>query len=153
MTLGENLAFILDRDLTRLADQLKGYPDDDTVWAVLPGTLNSAGTLALHMVGNLEHYIGAALGDTGYVRDREAEFARRGVPRAELLRGIEEGRSAIIGTLRGLSNEELLAPFPGESPRGLGDETAHKFLLHLAAHFSWHLGQVDYHRRVLDARD
>lgn len=150
MTLGQSFAFILDRDLGRLEEQLRAYPSDASVWTVAGSTKNSAGTLALHMVGNLEHYVGAVLGGTAYVRDREAEFAERDLPREELYRRIAACRTTLSSTLPGLSDAALLAPYPTESPMGLGDEAAHTFLLHLAAHFSWHLGQVDYHRRLLD---
>ena len=149
MTLGSSFAFILDRDLGRLAEQLEAYPDQESIWIVAGTTKNSAGTLALHMVGNLEHFIGTVMGGTGYVRDREAEFGDRDIPRAELLSRIATCRATINGTLGVADDEAVLRPYPGESPRGLGEETAHTFLLHLTAHFSWHLGQIDYHRRVV----
>ena len=149
MTLGSSFAFILDRDLGRLEEQLAAYPSDEAVWTVAGSTKNSAGTLALHMVGNLEHYVGAVLGATAYVRDREAEFSERDLPREELYRRIAACRATLSDALPGLSDGVLLAPYPIESPMGLGDEAAHTFLLHLTAHFSWHLGQIDYHRRIV----
>lgn len=149
MTLGQSFAFILDRDLGRLADQLEGYPDEAAIWAVAPGTINSAGTLALHLVGNLEHFVGAILGASGYVRDRDAEFQDRDVPREELLERIADCRERVRTALVAMSDEAVLAPYPAPSPRGLGDEHAHTFLLHLVGHFSWHLGQIDYHRRMM----
>ena len=149
MTLGESFAFVLDRDLGRLADQLRAYPSEEAIWRIGGSTKNSAGTLALHLVGNLEAYIGSVLGGTGYVRDRDAEFGDRDVPLSEMLAMVEQCRATMNSVLPALSNEAILAPFPVESPRGLGDESAHTFLLHLTAHFSWHLGQVDYHRRIV----
>jgi len=149
MTLGRSFAFILDRDLGRLADQLKSYPDEESVWIVAGTTKNSAGTLALHLVGNLEAFIGAVLGGTDYVRDRDAEFGDRDVPREEMYRRIEACRATMVDTLGAMDDAAILAPYPGESPRGLGEKSAHTFLLHLTAHFSWHLGQIDYHRRLV----
>ena len=149
MTLGESFAFILDRDLGRVAEQIQAYPDDATLWTVVPGTLNSGGTLALHLAGNLEHFIGAVLGKTDYVRDRDAEFGDRDVPRSEILRRIEACRANVRSALQAMTDDDVMAPYPGTSPRGLGEENAHTFLLHLTAHFSWHLGQLDYHRRML----
>jgi hypothetical protein len=150
MTLGSSFAFILDRDLGRLGEQIDSYPTEESLWAVSGSIENSAGTLALHLVGNLEHFVGGVLGSTGFVRDREAEFADRNVPRHALHARIEACRAHVTRTLVAMSDDEVLAPYPGESPRGLGDETAHTFLLHLAAHFSWHLGQIDYHRRLVE---
>ena len=149
MTLGPSFAFILDRDLGRLAEQLGGYPDEKDLWIVGGTTKNSAGTLALHMVGNLEHFIGSVLGGTGYVRDREAEFGDRDVPRDEIQGRIAACRTTMTDTLGAMDDAAILAPYPGESPRGLGEESAHTFLLHLTAHLSWHLGQIDYHRRMV----
>ena len=149
MTLGPSFAFILDRDLARLGDQIQSYPDEGSLWIVAGTTKNSAGTLALHLVGNLEHFIGSVLGGTGYVRDREAEFGDRDVPREEIMRRIAACRTTMTDTLGAMDDDAILAPYPQESPLGLGEKTSHTFLLHLTAHFSWHLGQIDYHRRIV----
>jgi len=149
MTLGPSFAFILDRDLARVADQLKSYPDEESVWIVGGTTKNSAGTLALHLVGNLEAFIGAVMGGTAYVRDRDAEFGDRDVPREEIYRRIDACRATMVDTLGTMEDATILAPYPGQAPRGLGEKSAHTFLLHLTAHFSWHLGQIDYHRRLV----
>jgi len=90
-----DLAALLDRDLRALRRELEAYPDERQIWQQVPGLPNTAGTLALHLAGNLQHYIGAQFGGTGYVRDRDAEFARRGVSRAELVAEIERARVAI----------------------------------------------------------
>lgn len=149
MTLGPSFAFILNRGLGRLAEQLVSYADERNLWMVGGQTKNSPGTLALHLVGNLEHFIGNVLGGTGYERDRDAEFGERDVPREELLKRIDACRQTMSDTLGALSDEQILAPYPAESPMGLGDESAHTFLLHLTGHLSWHLGQIDYHRRIV----
>jgi hypothetical protein len=99
----------------------------------------------LHLAGNLQHYVGTVLGRTGYVRDRPAEFARRDVPRAELIGEIEAARKAVMTTLEGPL--DLDAEFP-ESILGMRLRTG-DYLVHLATHFAYHLGQLDYHRRVV----
>ncbi len=113
----------------------------------MPGISNVAGTLVLHLAGNLQHYLGARLGRTGYLRDRPAEFARRNVPRAELLHEIEAARVSVKAALAGLTEPEITAEYPevvGGSRVATGD-----YLVHLATHFAYHLGQIDYHRRVV----
>lgn len=140
------VAAILDRDLRGLRRELEAYPDDRTVWTELPGVPNSAGTLTLHLAGNLQHYIGATLGATGYVRDRPAEFARRDVPRAELLDQIERARAAVRSTLERLEPAALEREYP-EAFAGARVRTG-DFLVHLCAHLTYHLGQVDVHRRL-----
>ena len=141
------VADILDRDLRVLGRELEAYPDDRTVWAELPGIPNSAGTLALHIAGNLQHYVGARLGGTGYLRDRPAEFARREVPRAELMEEIERARAAVRSTLARLDSAVLDREYP-EAIAGARVRTG-DFLIHLCAHLTYHLGQVDVHRRIV----
>ena len=148
-TLGGDFARILGRDLDALAGQLAGYPDEESLWRVGGTILNAPGTLALDMVGNLEHYVGAVLGGTDYVRDRDAEFAERDVPRDEILGRISSCQEMVLSTLSELSDEVVTAPYPGELPAAMAGASTHLFLLHLCGHFLWHLGQIDYHRRLL----
>src|SRR5580765_5022346 len=107
VALSADLAAMLDRDLRALRRELEAYPDERQVWQEVPGLPNTAGTLALHLAGNLQHYIGARWAGTGYVRDRDAEFARRRVPRAELVAEIERTRTVISTGLERVTPEEL----------------------------------------------
>lgn len=146
-----SIAAIFDRDLRGLRRELEAYSDERQLWTPVPGISNVAGTLALHLTGNLQHYLGAKLGGTGYVRDRAAEFARRDVPRSELLGEIEAARSAVKAGLAGPVPPDLEADFPetiGGSKVRTGD-----YLVHLTTHFAYHLGQVDYHRRVVTRQE
>ncbi|MBA3345210.1 MAG: DinB family protein [Gemmatimonadales bacterium] len=147
----QSVAAILERELRALQRELEAYPDERELWRLPPGVANSAGTLTLHLTGNLQHYLGAVLGATGYVRDRPAEFAARDVPRVKLLREIEAARAAVrAGTAR-LREEDLKADFPevlGGARIQLGE-----YLVHLVSHFSYHLGQIDYHRRVVTGQN
>ena len=145
------VAGILERDLQALRREVEAYPDDRTLWRSVPGVVNTAGTLVLHLTGNLQHFLGAVLGGTGYVRDRPAEFARRDVPRAELLREIEAARTAVKTGLTQLADDQLAADYP-EIIAGVRVGTG-DYLLHLIAHFAYHLGQLDYHRRVLTGNE
>ena len=145
--LTSHLAAILSRDLTALRREIEAYPDDALPWQEVPGLTNAGGTLALHVAGNLQHYVGHLLGGSRYVRDRPAEFARRGVPRAELVAELERARAAVLAALEHLTPSALAAPFPEALAK-------HRFrtddlLLHLATHLAYHLGQVDYHRRAV----
>lgn len=145
----QDFAWIVGRDLDALAGQIERYPDDEALWRVGGTILNPAGTLVLHLAGNLRAYVGAVLGGTGYVRDRDAEFSRRGVGRAELLALIATCRAEVVPALDALDPARLEAPYPGPLPGPLEGATTHRFLLHLCAHLGWHRGQVDYHRRLL----
>jgi len=141
------LAAMLDRDLATLRREVEAYPDERDLWREVPGVPNVGGTLVLHLTGNLQHYFGARLAGTGYVRDRPAEFARRNVPRPELLREIDAARAAVKAGSSAVGTAQLAADFPelvGGSRVKTGD-----YLVHLAVHFAYHLGQLDYHRRVV----
>lgn len=145
------IATILDRDLGALRREVEAYPEERELWRAVPGVVNVAGTLVLHLTGNLQHFIGARLAGTGYVRDRAAEFARRNVPRSELLREIEAARTAVKAGLADLSESRLAAEFP-EIIAGSRLATG-EYLVHLVTHFAYHLGQIDYHRRVVTGNE
>lgn len=143
----EHLDALIRRDLKCLKRQLEQYPDERDIWKVPPGISNSAGTLTLHLAGNLRHFIGAQYGATGYVRDRDAEFARRDVPRSELLALLDQVLADLDRAMPHIDADTLEADYPlkiGKATVGTAD-----FLMHLAAHFTYHLGQVDYHRRFV----
>jgi uncharacterized damage-inducible protein DinB len=143
----EAVSAILDRDLRALAREVEAYPDDAAVWQTPEGVSNSAGTLVLHLAGNIQHFLGADLAGSGFVRDRPAEFSARGVPRAALLRQIEAARRAVRSARDTTTDEGLDADFP-EIVGGMRVK-AGEYLVHLVSHFAYHLGQVDYHRRMV----
>lgn len=143
---------VLRRELRAVRRSVDAYPDDATLWELRPGLPNAGGTLALHLAGNIQHYVGAVLGRSGYVRDRDAEFSRRDVSRAAVQAELAAAEQAIDDGMRTLSEDRLAEPYP-ELLSGQRLATR-DFLLHLAAHLAYHLGQIDYHRRVVtgDAR-
>ena len=142
----EDYRILILRDLAGLALQLKAYPDESMLWQKTPGIGNAPGNIALHIAGNLQTYIGTELGQTGYVRDRDAEFARRDVPLATLLAELEAASSAVDDTLRQIDAARMPEAFPVKF--GQVQPTTQRFLAHLCTHLAYHLGQVDYHRRI-----
>ena len=137
----------LVRDLAGFDLEIEAYPDDAQVWALPNGVNNSTGTLTLHVCGNLRHFVGAVLGRNGYVRDREAEFAVRDLPRIELEMLIAVTRDEIARALDQLNPDQL----PLDYPVKIGNTTLStgRFLVHLVSHLTYHLGQADVHRRVV----
>lgn len=146
MTL-ETLIAIYQRDLDKLKEEIEAYKNEQDIWKVVDGISNSAGTLALHLIGNLNHFIGATLGNTGYVRDREAEFSLRNVPRKKLVGDIEETHQMMGEVLTNLPIERLTKTYP--LPWREKEVSVDFMLIHLLSHLSYHLGQVNYHRRIL----
>ena len=135
------------RDLNRLRNELAQYQNHEILWQTHHGISNSGGHLALHLIGNLNHWVGALLAKTGYIRDKINEFEGKPVPVSYLLQEIDSLKRLVQKELNKLSIEDLQGPFPGPIPYELNFEG---FLLHLYAHFSYHLGQINYHRRILD---
>jgi uncharacterized damage-inducible protein DinB len=138
---------VLTRELRAIRRELEAYPDDASVWRPVPGQPNTGGTLALHVAGNVQHFFGAILGRDGYKRDRDAEFARRDVPRVELLRGLDAAIASVERTLQRLPDAALAAAYPELIAKRT--VTTEMFLIHLATHLAYHLGQLDYHRRAV----
>lgn len=144
--LKEALLEIFERELGKLANEINLYADESRLWETGSEISNSAGNLCLHLLGNLNHFVGATLGDTGYVRNRDGEFSAKNVSRADLLQSIEKTKTVVRETLNNLPIERFEENFPVEKH----DETVKTdfMLLHLLSHFNYHLGQINYHRRL-----
>jgi hypothetical protein len=146
-TTAAHLDVLLVRELRTFAAEIESFPDDVMVWATVPGVSNSAGNLALHVCGNLQHYVGVVLGGTSYVRDRDLEFGRRTGTRSEIVREIESTARVVHAVLPTLDGAVLARDYP-EVVAGRVIETG-VFLTHLCAHLAMHLGQAGYLRRML----
>ena len=138
---------MLLRELVSLRKEIEAYPTDADLWKTVPGITNSGGTLALHLAGNLQHFIGAVLGGSGYVRDRDAEFSTRGLSRKEVVGVVEQTTAALTRTFGSLREEVLAGRYP--EPVGNVRVMTGDFLVHLEGHLAYHLGQIDYHRRMI----
>ena len=141
------LKTIFDRDLNRLKKEIELYQDESQIWTVQKGITNSAGNLCLHLIGNINTYIGTTFGNTDYIRNRPLEFSSKNIPKAELIRKIEETIIVVDRSLDKLSEEELRMDFP---ILVFETKTSTEFMLiHLTTHLAYHLGQINYHRRLL----
>jgi hypothetical protein len=139
------LAAIFDRDLIRLTQELRAFPDTSTVWQTAPGVANAAGTLALHLEGNLREFVGRLLGQIAFERNRPLEFSARGVERDEIVSRVDAVREMVSRVIASLPDEVLSASYP--EPYDGASVSTHQFLVHLLAHLNYHLGQIDYLRR------
>ena len=147
--LTETLPKLFKRDLTKLKDEIQAYKTKENIWVVTNEISNSAGNLALHLVGNLNHFIGAILGNTGYVRQRDLEFSLKDVPVTEMMEQIDGTISVVESTLSKLTESDLQKEY--ERNPFKDSMTTEYFLLHLSMHLAYHLGQINYHRRLLDS--
>jgi hypothetical protein len=140
------LEFFL-RDLNKLKEEILLYKNENDLWKVESEIQNSAGTLALHLIGNLKHFIGAQIGFTGYVRNRDREFSDRNISREKLVFEVEEAISIVKTVLPTIKDEDFSKEFPLEM-YGAKRNTGY-IILSLSTHFCYHLGQINYHRRLL----
>ena len=138
---------VLLRDIDTLVAQVRAYPSDDALWAPVDGIANPGGALIHHVCGNLRHFIGARIGTSGFVRDRDAEFADRGIPQDALEAMAVATRADVEAGLDHLRDDQLDETFV--EPVGGATFTTGQFLVHATAHLAYHLGQIDYHRRVV----
>ena len=142
------LSELFERDLQKLKTEMELYKNEDNLWVLKKGISNTAGNLCLHLVGNLNHFIGATLGKSGYVRYRDDEFSLKNIPRQDLVINIDNCILVVKNTFSKLSDADMEKDFPLEKHGTIGSNM--HMLLHLYAHLSYHLGQINYHRRLLD---
>jgi len=144
----DTLKMLFERDLRKLKSEIESYKNDKNLWQVDTGIDNSGGNLCLHLIGNLNTYIGAELGKTGYVRNRELEFSQKNMDKEALLEMIENTISVVIASLDKVDKAELQNEYPivvFEHKTSI-----EYFLIHLSMHLAYHLGQINYHRRLID---
>lgn len=145
----ETLAFLYERDLQKVIEEIRLYKSDEDLWKTSGEITNSGGNLALHLVGNINHFFGANLGNTGYKRERDLEFSDKNISREEIAERMEKTIPVLKETLNNLSDEDFHKDYPEE----FGGETRKTFavIIFLLTHLNYHLGQINYHRRLFSA--
>ena len=143
----QDLDELFKRDLGKLKAEIEQYPSDESLWVVADGIANSGGNLCAHLCGNLRHFIGHNLANDGYVRDRDKEFSVKDLTKSQLISEIEQTIDSVSAALNKLRENDLDGAYPDKVP--IPDSSNRLILLHLYAHLSYHLGQVNYHRRLL----
>jgi hypothetical protein len=142
-----DLAELFERDLLKLRDEVRNFKDEDNLWRKPEGINNAAGNLALHLIGNINFHIGTTLAQNGYLRNREKEFSATHIPREEMIADISALVELVNSTLPNLTQQQLDAEYRGNS---LGLKSTAYYLLHFYGHLNYHLGQINYLRRILE---
>jgi len=146
--LTDTLKILFNRDLNKLKGEIQLYRSEAMLWHIEKEIANSAGNLCLHLIGNLNTYIGAELGKICYTRNRELEFSLKDIPKDELIKRIEETIAVVNESLDQLTEDQLKSEYP---LLVFKEKTSTEyFLVHLVTHLGYHLGQINYHRRLLD---
>lgn len=134
--------------LNSLKDEISLYNNEDNIWKLYGGISNTPGNLCLHICGNLNHFFGAIIGNTGYIRERELEFSKKNVSREELLKGVEDTKKMIEDIFDGLNPDDINKIYPIDK---FGKNVTYDFIFsRLVSHLAYHVGQINYHRRILD---
>lgn len=145
----ETLIKLFKRDLASLKKEIESYKTEKNLWILDKNINNSAGNLCLHIIGNLNHFIGSVIGNTGYVRQMELEFSLKDIPVNSLLKQIDDTVIIVEDSLSKMSINDLQKIYPIEVFKE--PMTFEYFLTFLTTHLSYHLGQINYHRRLLDS--
>lgn len=143
-----SLIKIFERDLNKLETEINLYNNESGLWQIRGEVKNSGANLCLHLCGNLQHYIGHVLGKIHYIRNRDDEFSARNVAQQKILEEIQRTKISVINTLKNLDSQVLQANYP-EEVLGYSMTTLY-FLIHLQGHLNYHLGQINYHRRLIN---
>lgn len=139
---------LYQRAIDTLIKEVEAYKTDASLWEIKDGVTNSGGNLTLHLIGNVNHFIGATLGGTSYKRDRDAEFGSKDLSRHELVKQLNEAKTMLDKVMPGLSDADLMKTYPFDFA---GKETAEYYLQFFLGHFQYHLGQINYLRRITNA--
>ena len=142
------LADFYERDIRKLIEEINLFKNEEDLWRTEGAVRNSAGNLVLHIIGGTNYLIGNKLADTGYVRNRDQEFIQKGVDRKVLASQLNLLIDMVKNALNGLSPEQMDAEYPM-----LFDDkkVSNSYLLvQLLAHLNYHLGQINYLRRILE---
>lgn len=139
--------FLYQKDIDKLLTEIEAFPNDELLWEVRGSIANSAGNLCLHLCGNLQHFIGAELGHTGYVRQRDLEFSDKGLSRLELVALIHKTKQIVTEVLNAISPQAMVTTYPGKFLDSKYNTT--EVLIYFSNHFAYHLGQINYIRRLI----
>ncbi|WP_149243812.1 DUF1572 family protein [Dyadobacter sp. 32] len=146
----KEFTILYHREVGKVIDEVMAYRTDDDMWIVIPGTTNSGGNLVQHLIGNLRTYIGLTLGNVPYVRNRDAEFTQRLFSREMILDELKALDLILENALIHLSEEDLMKEYPHEVLAMFPKQSVRLILSHLSTHLSYHLGQINYHRRFVN---
>ena len=137
---------LLVRDIDKVKVEIEAINDEKKLWMTTGMIKNPVGNLCLHLTGVLNHFIGAVLGNTGYVRNYEEEFTMKDISREQLIANLDLAKIVVKNTLLNLSENDLNKMYPKKVQEK--EVPVYWFLSHLLTHVNYHLGQMNYLRRV-----
>lgn len=151
-TLNATLIQDFSRNFQRSARTIHGLVEpltEDQVWTNPYTYGNSIGNLVLHLTGNLNYYLGAEMGGTGYARNRPLEFdpASR-IAKTELMKRFDEAIAVVVAVLAKQTEGDWGSSYSAKGLEEIGDRLS--MILQCAAHLYHHTGQIMYLVRELE---
>lgn len=154
---GADLAAIFDALLVDVFKDTHALAGDGLNWTPA-GTDNNVFTLAYHLLGSADYWIGEVVGGRPTGRVRAEEFNREGTLE-ELEARLRDVSASLRQTLITLSGTSLL-PAPIDLGRGLlswgvvppEGRSAVWVIVHDLCHIAYHLGQLDVIRGMWEKR-
>lgn len=137
---------LYSRELDRFKNEILAFENDELPWKMADGLNITAGNICLSLCGSLQHNIGNMIGDSGYIRNKEAEQKAKNITRERLVEEIENAKGIVVNTLEEISKSDLLKIFPSkefEEPI-----TTEYFLIHQLSQLSFSIGQISILRNV-----
>ncbi len=134
-------------ELENLLNEINAYSNSENLWIIDKNIKNSGGNLCLHLVGNINHFIGSVMLKTNYVRNRDDEFDSKNISKQELAEMVKATQALIANEFDKITEADLQKTFPFDF---MGVNTTGFYLTRFLCHLSYHLGQINYHRRLLD---
>lgn len=145
-TLNSTLIQDFTRNFQTSAKKIHGLIDpltEEQIWTKPYPYGNSIGNLVLHLTGNLNFYLGAEIGGTGYVRNRPLEFAETSrIAKNELLDRFDEAIAIVAMVLQKQTENDWGKAYSAKGLEEIGDRLS--MILQCAAHLYHHTGQMMY---------
>lgn len=144
----KELSNLFEKGFEGLKHEIALYRKEEDLWITCCNVNNSAGNLAIHICGSINHFVNHGIGNTPYKRDRNVEFSQKDLSQKQILQTIEKTKANTLKTIKNINPKKLEENFPLESP--FGEISSSAAIVILLGHLQYHLGQISYHRRLLE---
>lgn len=111
---------------------------DEDVWWRPHEQSNAVGNLVLHVAASNRHYLEHVIDGNADVRDRDAEFAARTIPKIELERLWADTEARVARVMDTLTPQRLMET----TDRSGRASSFARILLHVTHHNATHVGQI-----------
>lgn len=141
---------LYSREIERLKTEITAFEADELLWKQPDAQIPAAGNTCLFIAGTLQHFIGNMIGDSGYIRNKEAEMKARNLSRERLIEEVDNTKRVVVDTLEQVTKADLQKVFPTKEFEE--DVTTEYYLIHLLKNLSFHIGQIAILRSLVSEK-